>query len=182
MDYYTQTLYIPQVDENDTIIGKVERWKAHQEGILHRGFTVGFRYKGELLLQHRKHPVFGGYVDLSFSSHPVYHGDILQTMEEALYASAQREWGLTKEDIISPLKLEGKAQYKSQDKEYIEHEVCSFYTANIGRIPRTNYDYAYGQSLVPWDELQGRKNHIYDSLAPWVVAYIEGTEKEEDIS
>ncbi len=50
-DYYEKTLYIPRVNENDDILGKVERWEAHEKGILHRGFTVGLLHYGAMICQ-----------------------------------------------------------------------------------------------------------------------------------
>ncbi len=40
MDYLNQKLDLNKVNKKDEVLGKVERWIAHQEGILHRGFTV----------------------------------------------------------------------------------------------------------------------------------------------
>ena len=71
-NYYQKQLFILEVDKNDNPIKKIERWQAHKEGVLHRGFTTILKYKNSFILQIRKHPVFDGFFDLSFSSHPVF--------------------------------------------------------------------------------------------------------------
>ncbi len=118
MDYYKKTLYIPQVDKNDNVLGKVERWKAHREGILHRGFTVAVMFDDQVICQHRKHPVFGGYLDLTASSHPLYEGEKIQTFEDAVNNTLHREWGIKKSDL-GEIQERGKVYYYSKHGEYI---------------------------------------------------------------
>ena len=46
--------YVVLVDENDTVIGQMEKLEAHQKGLLHRAFSIFiFNQAGELLLQKR---------------------------------------------------------------------------------------------------------------------------------
>ena len=46
--------FVILVDENDNEIGVMEKLQAHQEGLLHRAFSVFiFNDKNELLLQQR---------------------------------------------------------------------------------------------------------------------------------
>jgi isopentenyl-diphosphate delta-isomerase len=48
------TEYVILVDEQDNDIGVMEKMQAHQEGLLHRAFSVFvFNDKKELLLQQR---------------------------------------------------------------------------------------------------------------------------------
>lgn len=173
MDYYKQTLYIPQVDENDTVTGKVERWEAHEKGILHRGFTVGLLYKGQMVCQHRKHPVFDGFVDLTASSHPFYEGDELQDTVTAVENCLRREWGVSPDDLKEPLRLVGKVIYDSKHGDFIEHEVCHLYIAEVAKLPSPNLDVSYGYSLMPLEHLNDpEKNPLLRGLAPWVVEMI----------
>src|SRR3989338_3874832 len=126
MHYYKQKQFLAQVDKNDKILGKIEKWECHKKAILHRGYTCILTYEDNYVLQHRKHPVFDGVFDLSFSSHPICHPEFisgsdskkqmlkraivlsdneriqhdkigLQTMEEAIYEGLKREWNLKKE-------------------------------------------------------------------------------------
>ena len=73
MDYYKQKQYLAEVDKNDKVLGEIEKWECHKKGVLHRGYTCILIYKGSYIFQHRKHPVFSGVFDLSFSSHPLCH-------------------------------------------------------------------------------------------------------------
>lgn len=46
--------YVVLVTENDEVIGQMEKMQAHENGILHRAFSVFlFNEKGEMLLQKR---------------------------------------------------------------------------------------------------------------------------------
>lgn len=174
MDYYSQEFFIPQVNEQDEIIGRVERWKAHREGILHRGYTIGLFYEGQMVCQHRKHPVFDGFLDLTASSHQIYQGDDLMDMNTSLFWCLEREWNLKKEDITTDFKLAGKVVYESKHGEYIEHEVCHLYLAQTKTLPVFNPEYAYGISLIPVDQLNNPStNAVLSGLAPWVTPMIE---------
>jgi len=55
MDYYKKELFLAEVDKDDNVIGKIERWKAHKEAVLHRGFTTILTHQNKIVLQHRKH-------------------------------------------------------------------------------------------------------------------------------
>lgn len=173
MDYYKQELFIPQVNENDEIEGQVERWKAHREGILHRGFTVGVLYKGQMLCQHRKHPVFDSFLDLTASSHPIYEGDTLQDMIMAVEKCLYREWGLQPGDLKYRPKLAGKVVYDSKHEDFVEHEVCHLYITESKIIPTPVLDFAYGFSLLPLEHFNDIKKYpIMNGLAPWVEAMV----------
>ncbi len=167
MDYYTKKLYIPQVDEKDNVVGKVERWEAHKKGILHRGFTVAVFYKDSIICQHRRHPVFDGVIDMTASSHPLYLEDSIQTVPEAAAHTLKREWNMNVTSL-TPLKLQGTVIYSSSDGTYTEHELCHFYAAKTETLPVVNLDFAYGYSLFTVKELKDGKTPLMKALAPWV--------------
>jgi isopentenyl-diphosphate delta-isomerase len=61
------------VDENDNIIGEEEKIKAHQEGKLHRAFSIFvFNSKGQMLIQKRAKEKYhsGGLWTNTCCSHP----------------------------------------------------------------------------------------------------------------
>ncbi len=91
MDYLKALYYIAHVDKQDNIIDKVERWKAHEKGILHRAFTLSIMFEDTLVLQHRKHPVFDGIYDVSISSHPFYINESLQDPLDSIYITLALE-------------------------------------------------------------------------------------------
>jgi len=176
MNYYQKKLYLPQVDKNDRLIGQVERWRAHEQGILHRGFTVVLIYKKQLLLQHRKHPAFDGLYDLSFSSHPAYINNKLQTMAEAIYQTLKREWNLKKTDLKTELKFIDKFYYRAKDPNsiYTEHEIDYLYQVEINKLPQPNLDFAYGYKFINRQPFSNFKFQISNfPLAPWVKKIIE---------
>lgn len=175
MDYYQKKLYIPQVTEADEIIGKVERWDAHTNGILHRGFTVGvYTEEGDMLMQHRKHPVFDHYYDLTASSHQVYEGDVLQDVNDAIYKTLEREWNIPRNLLATEPKYIGSSVYKSDDGTYVEHEVCHVYTLNLGGpVTSSNPEYAYGFMAKPLSEIVDADYPDSNGLAPWVTSFFE---------
>lgn len=170
MDYYKKKLYVAAVDRKGRVVDKVERWQAHEKGILHRGFTAALFYQEQVILQHRKHPVFNGVYDLTCSSHPYYKGDILQPTEEAVFQTLKREWNIGQKDLVSPLLDRGTTYYKAKDPMsiYLEHEVCFLFVANMKRLPTPNHDFAYGFSLMPTKLIADNRQPIARSFAPWV--------------
>ena len=198
MDYYKQTQHIAEVDKNDKIIGKIEKWEAHKKGVLHRAFTMILYYQEKIVLQHRKHPVFDGYFDLSSSSHQIFvppslssratpsssrgsrgitSNDILEDDLTAIYKTLKREWNLNPVDLKDKPKLVKKIYYKAKDpnSEFSDHEIDYIYEGTLKKIPTPNYDFAYGFSLIEKKGLLKSKvfNLWSNQFAPWVKVMIE---------
>lgn len=170
MDYYRKKIYIPQVDRHDQILGGVERWQAHRKGILHRGFTVVLMVGNEIVLQHRKHPVFDGYFDISFSSHQMYLDDTtIQSPAQAINNTFRREWHYNKKHVLAPQKI-GSFYYKKKDPQskFYEHEINHIYKITLNETPLFNPLYAYGASLISKDRLVNRRFPLFKAYAPWV--------------
>jgi isopentenyl-diphosphate delta-isomerase type 1 len=169
MDYYEKTQFIAQVNKVGEILGKVEKWEAHKEGILHKAFSVTIIYRDQYLLQHRKHPVFDGVFDLSCSSHPLYKGEKLESDEDAVMKTLKREWGISKKDIKGAVKDIGEIYYRAKDEKsrYVEHELCVQYLVEVKKLPVVKPDFAYGYSLVTKEELGKKRSRVYENLAPW---------------
>lgn len=167
--YYQQKLFVAQVSKKDNIIGEVERWNAHKQGILHRGFTTILMYKGQFLLQHRKHKAFDKFWDFTFSSHQLYKNGFLESDLDAIHNSLFREWGLRRSDLIeTPITL-GKIYYKAKDPNsiYIEHEFDYIYFAKLKKLPKPNLKFSYGYKLVTTvNEIKDLPGQYI--LAPWV--------------
>jgi len=167
-DYYQQKIYLAAISKKNEIIGKTERWQAHQEAILHLGYTVILTYKHQFILQQRKHIVFDQYYDLSFSSHQIYKKNKLQTNTQAITEGLFREWNLIPTDLKKPLNKLGEIYYKAKDPTSIfwEHEIDIIYQAEIKNLPNPNFEYCYGYKLI-------NKSDINSILAkykitPWV--------------
>jgi isopentenyldiphosphate isomerase len=165
-NYYQKQLFILAVDKNDNPIKKVERWQAHKEGILHRGFTTILKYQNNFILQHRKHPVFDGVFDLSFSSHPIFIDEKLQTFEEAIFETFKREW-VSKEEKIE-IKFLNKYYYKEKDEKsgYFEHEINYLYLIDLKKPIKNNPLYSYGMKVLTKEDLINQFEKI--NFGPWV--------------
>jgi len=170
MDYYKQKQYLAQVDTENKIVGKIEKWEAHKKGILHRGYTAILTVGDNIILQHRKHPVFDNVFDLSFSSHQVYSKDILQDDISAIYEGLFREWLIKKEEIVGvPLFLR-TIYYKEKDIKsgYTEHEIDYIYYVELKKIPSFSPYFAYGITTVKKSEIQSAIHTLSFPVAPWV--------------
>jgi isopentenyldiphosphate isomerase len=176
MDYLKEKQMIALVNEQDEIIGQVEKWEAHKKGLLHRAFTLLIFFQGKILLQHRKHPVFNNVFDATISSHQIYKtGHELQTDEEAIIDTLKREWGYTSQDLATPLTELGKIYYQAKDpySEYLEHEVCHIWSCAVHELRLPNMEFAYGFSLKDKKDLLNAFDPLYPLLAPWVHKSIE---------
>ena len=173
--YYKEKQIIAKVDKTGKVIGKIEKWEAHRKGILHKALTVALIYKDFYIIQHRKHPAFNGVLDITSSSHQLFIKDKLQATIDATYLTLEREWNITKKDLIRQPKNLGSVYYKAKDKKsiYTEHEVCEILIAELKKLPTPNYDFAYGYSLIKKKDLINKNSRIYENLAPWVKKTIE---------
>ena len=174
MDYYKEMQDLAVVDQEDNIIGKMEKWDAHKKGVLHRAYTAILQYEDSIILQHRKHPLFDDVYDLSFSSHQIYKNDSLQTNEEALYEGLEREWGIEKFEIRN-LKFINKIYYKAKDEksEFFDHEIDYIYLIEVNTMPKANLDYAYGQKMIQKANIISEIKKLQLNLAPWVEKILE---------
>lgn len=168
-NYYKQKQLIAKVDKQGNILGEIDKWEAHENGILHKALSVTLRYKGQYVLQERKHPAFDKVLDLTSSSHQLFIDGKLQTSVEATIDCLKREWGLTLDDLISAPKIIGTVYYKSKDPNsiYTEHELCDILEAEILSDPVPNLDFAYSFKLFSKDELLNKNSAAYNNLAPW---------------
>lgn len=174
MDYYKQIQEIAHVDHHDNIICPVEKWEAHRKGILHRAFTITIFHQNQVFLQHRKHPAFDGYFDLTLSSHQIYKDGTLQDDLTAVYDCLQRELNIDPDLISEPVK-KGKVLYHATDPnaDFKEQEIDYLYTCEISQLPQPNYEFAYGYLLLPLEDIKSGRNHVSKALAPWVTEFFE---------
>ncbi len=172
MDYYKQKQLIAKVDKDDDILGRVDKWEAHKEGILHRGYTCILIYKNQFVFQHRKHPVFDKVFDLSFSSHQIYKNGTLQSDGDAIYEGLKREWNLGKKDLKSEPRFLKKIYYKAKDpkSEYSEHEIDHIYKVELNTLLSPDLNFAYGFKIISRNHFLTPNSNLLTTinLAPWV--------------
>lgn len=173
--YYTQKQHLALVDRDDRIIGKGEKWQVHKEGILHRGYTAILMLGAKVILQHRKHPVFDDVLDLSFSSHPVYAGGVLQDDRSAILLGLEREWGIGVGDLERDPVFIKKIYYRAVDAKsgFTEHEIDYIYTVSLTRMPKAMPDFAYGQETVSLSHLEEEIGRLQTPTAPWVATFLK---------
>lgn len=122
--------YVILVDKKDKEIGREEKLKAHQEGKLHRAFSVFiFNKKGELLLQKRaeaKHHS-GGLWSNACCSHPRPGFDLKGEAKKRL----KEEMG-----IETCLKEVFSFIYKAKVGDLIEHEFDYVFVGKFDGEPK----------------------------------------------
>lgn len=123
------------VDQNDNAIGTMEKLAAHQQGLLHRAFSIFiFNDKNELLLQQRATTKYhgGGLWTNTCCSHPQWEEDVRESAIGRLYF----EMGLKCElEIIYSFIYNEKVE-----NSLIEHELDYVLVGYTNQNPVTNED------------------------------------------
>lgn len=130
------------VDENDNMVGTMEKMEAHRKGLLHRAFSVFiFNDKGEMLIHQRAHSKYhsGGLWTNACCSHPREN----ETVLEAGHRRLQEEMGFDTE-----LKEIFQFTYKAAlDNELTEFEYDHVLIGTFSEVPGLNpeevADYKY---------------------------------------
>jgi isopentenyl-diphosphate Delta-isomerase len=121
------------VDEQDRIVGTMEKMEAHEKGLLHRAFSILiFNSKGEILLQKRAGKKYhsGGLWTNACCSHPLPG----ESMEAATSRRLKFEMGI---DI--PTVFAYKFLYKVPlDSQLTEHELDHVYFGIFDGSPSVN--------------------------------------------
>ena len=121
------------VDENDNIIGEGEKLKTHQEGKLHRAFSIFvFNSKGELLLQRRAKSKYhsGGL----WSNTCCSHQRSKEILGKAIHRRLKEEMGFD-----CDLKKIFTFTYKVKlDNGLFEHEYDHVFIGNFDGEPNPN--------------------------------------------
>ena len=106
------------VNENDEVLGEMEKMEAHRKGVLHRAISVlVFNSKGEWLLQQRAAHKY--HSSLLWSNTACTHPMIGEDTIISAHRRLKEEMGMQ-----SPLKKAFSFQYKAElDGDMIEHEL-----------------------------------------------------------
>ena len=121
------------VDEQDNVVGAMDKMEAHRKGILHRAFSILiFNSKGEVLLQKRSKEKYhsGGLWTNACCSHPSPE----ESIEEATRKRLNHEMGID----LQP-EFAYKFTYESKlDKNLIQHELDYVFTGIFDGAPVVN--------------------------------------------
>lgn len=150
------------VDKNDRQIGTEEKMKIHEQGKLHRAFSIFiFNSKGEMLLQKRAKIKYhsGGLWTNTCCSHP-RDGEIL---EDAVHRRLQEEMGFDCE-----LKKESSFIYKVKlDHGLTEHEFDYVFTGKFDGEVKPNPEEADGFKWITIEELKKDLKSHPENYTEW---------------
>ncbi|WP_107039452.1 isopentenyl-diphosphate Delta-isomerase [Brumimicrobium mesophilum] len=129
----TGTKNVVLVDETDQVLGTMEKMQAHQEGRLHRAFSVIiFNDKNEMLIHQRAKNKYhcGGMWTNACCSHPRFNED----SKDAAVRRMQEEMGFT-----TDLDYVGQFIYRTEfDNGLIENELDHLFIGKFNGTPIPN--------------------------------------------
>jgi isopentenyl-diphosphate delta-isomerase len=156
------------VDKNDKEIGMGEKLKIHQEGKLHRAFSIFvFNSKGELLLQQRAKSKYhsGGLWTNTCCSHPRPG----EPIEKAIHRRLKEEMGFD-----CDLKEIFSFTYKSKlDNDIFEHELDHVFVGKFNGKPMPNPTEVDKWKWVGLEELKKDIQKNPDNYSYWLKASID---------
>lgn len=130
------------VDEHDRPLGTMEKIKAHEEGVLHRAFSVIiFNSRGEMLIHQRASDKYhcGGLWTNACCSHP----RIDETPEEAAKRRLKEEMGFTTDiDYLGSFIYKVDFENGLTEHEY-DHMFCGYYDGQPQPNPEEVQDWKY---------------------------------------
>lgn len=145
----TGTKKVVLVDENDQFIGTMEKLRAHQEGHLHRAFSVViFNAKNEMLIHKRASGKYhcGGLWTNACCSHPREN----ETPLEGANRRLQEEMGFS-----SLLRFKDSFIYKTKLKNGLtEHEFDHLFVGSFDGKPNPNKDEVEDYRFISLENLR----------------------------
>ncbi|MGE8429424.1 MAG: isopentenyl-diphosphate Delta-isomerase [Sphingobacterium sp.] len=151
------------VDSTDNMIGSMEKYEAHEKGLLHRAFSVFlFNDQDELLLQQRALSKYhcGGLWTNSCCSH--------QRLGESNVEAAKRrlmeELGITAMDLQDTFSFVYKAQF---DNGLTEHEFDYVLFGKFNGTPEFNEEEVAATKYLNQQEIQDEIQKAPEQFTPW---------------
>lgn len=151
------------VDENDQAIGALEKTPVHEQGLLHRAFSIFiFNSAGKLLLQQRADGKYHspGLWTNTCCSHPRQG----ETVEDAVHRRLQEEMGMSCE-----LTFQFSFIYKHEfDNGLTEHELDHVYFGYSDQQPEPNPAEVKDWKYIGMEELKEELERYPDRYSPWL--------------
>ncbi len=150
------------VSENDEILGLMNKMEAHENGILHRAFSVFlFNDKGEMLLQKR---ASGKYHSPNQWTNAVCsHPKIDETYLEGAYRRLKEELGITT-DLTEKFSFMYKADV---GQNLWEHELDHVFTGNYEGSFALNNDEVSEVRYISMQQLDEEMNANPENFTEW---------------
>lgn len=176
---------IIQVNEQDEIIGPIDRLVAHKnDGILHRGLMVLVKNKqNEILLTQRSEtrpdldfpPPFPGFWDITMAGHPRW-GQNDYVTQMAVELKEELRISISVNDIV----YVGKFQYHAPDPSYpnksspqgfrlSEFEICGVGVVETDQKPQLNEIELQNSLWLSGKELSRTLLEKHFKMAPWAL-------------
>ena len=151
------------VDSNDRMIGSMEKYEAHEKGLLHRAFSVFlFNDQDELLLQQRALSKYhcGGLWTNSCCSHQ----RLGETNVEAAKRRLMEELGITAMDLQDTFSFVYKAKF---DNGLTEHEFDYVLFGKFNGTPEFNEEEVAETKYLNRQEIQDAIQQAPQQFTPW---------------
>ena len=161
------------VNENDEVVGFVEKMEAHRKGVLHRAISVlVFNENKEWLLQQRAaHKYHSGLLwSNTACTHPMQNEDTMDSAKRRL----QEEMGME-----SPLEKKFSFVYRADlDGDMIEHELDHVFFGVTNNLPEINKEEVASYRYVSTEDLQTEMNMFPDQFTEWFKMLFERVKME----
>lgn len=167
------------VDDNDSVVGQMEKLAAHQQGKLHRAFSVFiFRKKQgqtQCLLQQRQVQKYhsGGLWTNACCSHPKPGETVIEAAERRL----QEELGFT-----TDLQVLDSFIYRAALGDLVEHEFDYVLEGQFsGELNRVNPEEVSGHRWLTVSELQQELHAHPERFTAWFQQALQVVLEKSDI-
>ncbi len=154
--------YVILVDENDNEIGVMEKMQAHEEGLLHRAFSIFiFNEKEELLLQQRALSKYhsGGLWTNTCCSHPRPN----ETIKDAAHRRLFEEMGISCE-----LNIKTNFIYKTPfENGLTEHELDYVLIGTTNQKPMINKEEVESYQWKSMNDIKKELMSETDKYTSW---------------
>ena len=151
------------VDEHDNETCTIEKWPAHQQGLLHRAFSVFiFNSKGEVLLQQRALGKYHspGLWSNTCCSHPLKN----ELMDDSIKRRLMEEMGFGC-DVYFQFKFIYRHSF---DNGLTEHEIDHVYFGVTDSTPISNTDEVNAWRYLSMKKLENEINTNPANFTAWL--------------